>query len=392
MSRKKYSTQYTGVRYREHDTRTHSNRPDRYFFIRYKLNSKDHEEGLGWASEGMTAKRASLERAKLREAHRTGVGSQSLKEHRAEKQQQALDHQRELLQLQKERLTFNELAVHYLEWAKANKKTWIWDERRLRLHIQPVIGQLMLKDISTPDIELLKQRCIGKEMAPASVNHCLQLVRGVYNFGIRFDFYIGSNPAQKVRLLKHDNKRVRFLARNEAEALLAEVRSRSEDWYQICLISLYTGMRFGEIMALTWPAVDLDHKVLHIFDPKSGETRQAYLGDKLLATLGERKEVSESNLVFPGRFGQLVKKVSHTFTRSVEAIGLNDGIDDPRQKITFHCLRHTFASWLAMQGTPLLTIKELLGHKTVEMTMRYAHLIPDQKRDAVQKLEEAALL
>jgi len=65
----------------------------------------------------------------------------------------------------------------------------------------------------------------------------------------------------------------------------------------------------------------------------------------------------------------------------------NNGVTDPRQKVTFHTLRHTFASWLAMQGTPILTIKELLGHQSLAMTERYSHLSPDQKKDAVNGIE-----
>jgi len=74
----------------------------------------------------------------------------------------------------------------------------------------------------------------------------------------------------------------------------------------------------------------------------------------------------------------------------VDSIGLNDGVDDPRQRVVFHTLRHTFASWLAMSGTDIYTIKELMRHKTLTMTMRYAHLIPDAKRRAVFDLHPTA--
>ncbi len=73
----------------------------------------------------------------------------------------------------------------------------------------------------------------------------------------------------------------------------------------------------------------------------------------------------------------------------MERLGLNDGIDDPRDKVVFHTLRHTFASWLAIQGTPILTLKELMGHKSLAMTERYAHLMPDVKREAIKGLARA---
>ena len=91
--------------------------------------------------------------------------------------------------------------------------------------------------------------------------------------------------------------------------------------------------------------------------------------------------------LFQFRAGGPIQSVSHAFDRSVRRLGFNQGITDPRQKVTFHTLRHTFASWLAIQGTPILVIKELLGHQTLAMTERYAHLIPDQKKQAVEGIE-----
>jgi len=93
--------------------------------------------------------------------------------------------------------------------------------------------------------------------------------------------------------------------------------------------------------------------------------------------------------VFLSSKGGRVLEVSDSYSRVVERLGFNEGIKDRRYKITFHSLRHTFASWLALQGEALLTIKELLGHKTLEMTLRYAHLMPDQKRAAPLRLEKS---
>jgi integrase len=106
--------------------------------------------------------------------------------------------------------------------------------------------------------------------------------------------------------------------------------------------------------------------------------------------LQRRREAVDNSLVFPSRDGDRFKKLSHSFYKTIKDLGWNDGIEDKRQRVVFHTLRHTFASWLAMQGESLLTIKELMGHKTVEMTLRYSHLIPDQKRAAVDKLGQRA--
>jgi integrase len=93
-----------------------------------------------------------------------------------------------------------------------------------------------------------------------------------------------------------------------------------------------------------------------------------------------------SDLIFKDRNGGKIREVSTTFERVVKHIGFNKGMEDRQNKLVFHSLRHTFASWLALQGETLLTIMELMGHRDIKMTMRYSHLIPDQKRAAVLKL------
>lgn len=94
-------------------------------------------------------------------------------------------------------------------------------------------------------------------------------------------------------------------------------------------------------------------------------------------------------LVFPDRNGKKIASISKAFFRIVKELGFNDGITDRRQEVTFHTLRHTFASWLALQGESIITLKDMLGHKSTAMTERYAHLVPDHKRKAAARLEEA---
>jgi integrase len=123
-------------------------------------------------------------------------------------------------------------------------------------------------------------------------------------------------------------------------------------------------------------------------DPKNKASRTAYMTRALKEMLKARLPENPNELIFKDRWnGERIEFVSKTFQRAVDHLGFNKGVEDPRQKVVFHTLRHTFASWLAIQGTPILTIKELLGHRTLAMTERYAHLIQDMKQQATLALE-----
>ncbi len=93
-------------------------------------------------------------------------------------------------------------------------------------------------------------------------------------------------------------------------------------------------------------------------------------------------------LVFPSRTGVQQRLMSRTFARTVEELGLNDGVVDRKQKITFHSCRHTCASWLVMAGVPLYTVQKILGHSTIAVTERYAHLAPKEFRAAANLMEK----
>ena len=110
--------------------------------------------------------------------------------------------------------------------------------------------------------------------------------------------------------------------------------------------------------------------------------------EEVKAMLLDRRPPSPSECVFKARDGGPIKTVSRTFDRVAGTIGLNNGIEDPRYKVVFHTLRHTFASWLALNGETIQTIAELLGHRTLAMTQRYSHLTGDHKKRAVLAMEK----
>lgn len=114
------------------------------------------------------------------------------------------------------------------------------------------------------------------------------------------------------------------------------------------------------------------------------------MNKQALAVYLARREISggaPTTLVFPPVAGGAFRNnLSESFRMIADRIGLNDGITDRRYRLTFHSMRHTFASWLALKGTDIYRIQKLMRHKRIEMTMRYAHLIPDAMRGALDLL------
>tara|TARA_B100000686_G_scaffold57527_1_gene61740 strand:- start:1702 stop:2190 length:489 start_codon:yes stop_codon:yes gene_type:complete len=147
-------------------------------------------------------------------------------------------------------------------------------------------------------------------------------------------------------------------------------------------------MRMGEVFSLNWNDIDLEHGNISIKDPKSGKSRNAYITAPL-KRMFQRIKANTSKargLVFRDKKGNKIREISNVFDRAVEKLGFNKDVTDRRDKVVAHTLRHTFASWLAMQGEPIITIQKLMGHSNLEMTLRYAHLSPSHERDAVLKL------
>ena len=393
---KRIPSKYPGVRYRESPNRVFRNRRERYYIIRYKKFGKLIEEAVGWEGERVTPQYAAQLRGQIIQNLRTGNGPQSIAEMRETERDRKHSEKEAKEEIARENTSFDVLAQKYIEWTKQNKKSWNSDESRYRKHIESEIGHIPMKQISVITLEGLKQKLKKKKLSDATVKHCLVLIRQMFNRGIGWGIYQGENPirettrADKKFLKTRDNKRLRFLTHEEAGALLIDLKGRSQQTHDICLLAIYTGLRMGEIFSLVWQDVDIRHGVIHIRDPKNNITRQAFLIPQLKMIFQERQKESpqKADLVFKGRNGKRIYQLSNAFNRAVDKLGFNKGVKDRQNKIVPHSLRHTFASWLCLQGESLLTVKELLGHQDISTTQRYAHLLPDEKKRAVNKLAE----
>jgi len=276
------------------------------------------------------------------------------------------------------------MKKRYLPFAK-EKKSYNREETLFRLWIEPIIGKRLLNEISPFNIEKIKQVMKVAGKAPRTIQYALAVIKHSINKAVDWGLYSGINPATSVKMPKINNKRTRFLMPGEVQDLLVEVKNRSQQVYEICLLSLHCGLRAGEILNLKFGDIDLEHQLIHIKNSKNGEDRVAYMDAEIknmLILASRRKQIDPDKYLFT------YKRIPKLYYTAVNTLNLNKGITDRKDKVVFHTLRHTFASWLAINGTPIYTIKELMGHKSLSMTERYSHLIPSVKKEAVKKLWE----
>ena len=376
------STKFPGVRYREHKTRNHGIRKDRYFAIRYQADGDRKEEGVGWWSEGWTAEKAALLLSDLKNSYRQGKGEDRLFERRlkakAEQEKQRL-----------ENITFKEVfEKHYFPLAKSEKAFKSHDRERGLFYnwIDPVIGNLSLPDIAPIHIEKIKKNLVDAQKSPRSVQYCLAVIRQIFNYSFMNGLFHDDNPVKKVKQPKVDNKRLRFLTVKESELLLNSLKIEAPELMEMALISLHCGLRASEIFSLTWIDLNIDQGTIAIKDPKV-ITRIAHMTETIKNLFLSKNIGKPTDLIYPSDDGQKRKEISTAFRRIIEKLGFNDGITDRRDRVVFHTLRHTYASWLVQEGESLYTVKELMGHSTLAMTERYSHLSPGDTKKAVKKIE-----
>ena len=389
---KKYKTKFPGIRYVEHKKRKHGIQKDKYFYIRYQYDGVRREEGLGWQSEGMTAEKAARELSKLKESHRIGQGAQSLAEKREIEKERRANVEIEQKRAEQEAIILNQFYQdNYLPLLLMNKAPGsIHAEKILfKKWIKPYIGDMPFKDIYPLHIEKIKKAMTDKGKSPRSIEYVLSVIRQIWNLAKRDGLIDRDSPTKQVKKPKFDNKRTAFFTHEQADTLLEKIKENSEQLHNMSLLSLHTGMRVGEIFKFRWSDLNVDEGLIHIIDAKGG-SRVAYMTDEVIAMFQAIKPDNNhaDELIFKNINGEMIKQISNSFDRVINDLGFNEGITDRRQKLTFHSLRHTFASWLVMQGEPLYTVQKLMGHKTIALTERYAHLAPDSLRAAVSNFEK----
>jgi integrase len=377
------STGIQGIRYRKHPTRKYGVKFDRYFCIRYQQDGERKEEGCGWASEGWTLEKAASKLHELKEAATTGEGASRLSE------------KRELAREKKSEAERAAVTIGaywdktYFPACKAEKtyRTWQREKSLWQKWIEPVIGPLPFAGIAPIALEKIKSRMARHKKAPRSIQYALAVIRQVFNTARRHGVFMGDNPVSQVRSPKIDNRRLRFLTRKEAEILLSTLKRENRTAWEMAMLSLFCGLRASEIFGLTWACVDFQKGLLTIKETKNNRSRYAFMTTQIREMLTAKKSGEPSEMIYPPMKGGKTREAPGTFERVVTDLKLNEGHQDRRDKVVFHSLRHTYASWLVQSGISLYEVKERLGHRSISMTERYSHLAPGAGRGTVNVLE-----
>lgn len=274
---------------------------------------------------------------------------------------------------EKEPLTFNELADMYLrDYARANKRSWMTDEYRLRA-LHKYFDDFLLPEITPQTIERFRSERLRSGEASSTVNRRMALLKRMLNLAIDWG-YLSKNPVCKVRFFSEkENERVRVLTEDEESRLL---RCCPDYLRTILLVALHTGMRRGEILNMKWSEVDFSTNDIRIPHSKGGRPRFIPVNQTLKGILlGLQENNPKGVQIFP------YKNIRMDFERACRQAELVD--------FSFHDLRRTFGTRLLERGVNIVTISRYYGHSSVLVTQRYLHPRDELNREAVERLNTA---
>ena len=308
------------------------------------------------------------------------------------------------------------LAHEYGPWVEAHRKDGKATLARLTACFVSEFGDKKLSELNAWIIEKWRSNRLKSGIRPATVNRDLTAIKAALSKAVEWRF-IPAHPLADLKPSKVDHAgKVRFLSDDEEASLLQALNEREErkrterdngnQWRQarkktalpsftgqyadhlmpLVILALNTGMRRGELLTLAWADIDLPRALLTVNGDtaKSGKTRHIPLNTDATAALETWQQTTgqAQGLIFLNDEGKQLASVKTAFNRLLA----NAGIENFR----FHDLRHTFASKLVMAGVDLNTVRELLGHSDIKMTLRYALLAPEHKALAVARLVKPA--
>jgi site-specific recombinase XerD len=280
-------------------------------------------------------------------------------------------------------VTFKQLCDDAIEYSKHSNTPKSTHELQLKIDAMlPEFSDRKADEITKQEIvRWLAHQAESREWKASSRNRWQAAFSLIFRVGIDNE-KITRNPAAKIRRKQEDNGRVRFLTDEEENKLRASISTlRLQAAFDL---SVYTGMRQGEQFSLQKRQIDHTLKQVHLPKTKNGKPRRIPLNKTAMEAIEVLLTDNKSKYVFPNgrKDGDAVQGARGWFPDSVSRAGIED--------YTWHDNRHTFASRLVMAGTDLRTVADLLGHRSLQMVMRYTHLAPEHNAAAVARVERKA--
>ncbi len=273
------------------------------------------------------------------------------------------------------RMRFGAMCGLYLEkHAKVNKRSWHDDEiiiGKLRAHF----GDAALSAVTPQGVEEYKAGRKGR-VKEATINRELAVLKTIFSKAVLWG-YAAQNPVKQVKFYREELKPIRILTPEERRRLF---EAGPEFLRPIILFALKTGMRKGEILNLKWQDVDMANRNIHVRRTKSGRMRVIPMHPELWETLEKMPRSGKASYVFEvkGRRFKDFGAVRNSFHAAVEKADLGN--------LTFHDLRHNFATELISKGADIRTVQEYLGHSSLTMVQRYTHVTEGIRRSTIQLL------
>jgi integrase len=381
MARFTASGKFTGVKYETLDN------GDRSYYIVYKVGGKSKTVHIGKRSEGISEEFCHQKRNDAINRAKFGDDAPIVK------------YKKKVI------ATLDELAMQYFDDKALHNRNNERCKKNYLKHFSPVLGSEDIGNITSDVIEKwqrdkAKEICdtTGRPYAPKTINNLINDLSAIINHAILKGKFKGDNPAKPVKRQKIQNERQRYLLPKEVERLLGEI-SKHKDGELLTLfvlLSLSTGGRVKTVCNIRVQDLDLINGIATLYDFKNGTPYSAFLtktvvehcknwissrgfkhSDYVVSPDGKRL-FNESNL------NDDVKYISNRLGLILNRL-FNQGLDvgNSKERVVIHTLRHTFASQLAIAGTPIYTIQKLMNHKDISQTLRYAKLAPDTGKEAV---------
>lgn len=385
-----FKTQFPGVRYREHPTRKHGVRKDRYYALHYKVNGKVIDAPWGWASEGKTAEGAFIELNKLKKNAQSGNGPVTLKEQKAKNE---AEWEAEKARLKAEAAAQRTLSEYwqesYFPAAQQSKKrnSWIKEDQHFRLWIGPLLGALPLRTIGLPQWDELIKKLSTAGLTARSKEYITGTLRRILKHAYDRRMINDAPPTGKRVGVTGpgNNRRLRVISPEEEAAILQYLSVSDPHAWRFTRFCFLTGCRVSEAMNLTWAGVNFSMGTITFHETKNHDSRRIPITPMLMDLLTEMDQGTPDSHVFTHqKNGNAYQEAPSAFSTAVDNLGYNAG-RSKRDRIVFHSIRHSVATRLA-QRLGLRDLMDVMGWRTVQMAMRYVHSNEGAKMKALSML------